>query len=105
MNPTKKYTPATILLLATIIITIILAFFAIKLNQDLSEAKKDYRIGATLDDYRLSKLEFCYQNNVKPCDDATIQAWNTNNPSTTFTIKDFKQLTDEGIKLDSETRR
>ncbi len=45
--------------------------------------------------YNYSKLVFCYDHNIKPCEDDAIWKWNGDNPADAFDYKTGQELSDE----------
>ena len=37
--------------------------------------------------YRTSRVQFCYENDIKPCDDTSLKAWNAAHPDNTILVK------------------
>mgnify|MGYP003582207230 CR=1 FL=1 len=80
------------------ITTLILAIALFILWQDYENFKYDSYINDTLQRYESSKLTFCVDHTIKPCDDEHLAAWNAAHPDATFTVKSFQVIVEEGIQ-------
>lgn len=67
------------------------------ISRELQESQKDNTISIVQTDYKTSMLEFCIDNDLKPCDDDTIADWNETNPDKKFQLKNFEELIELGI--------
>lgn len=83
---------------------IIIAVFTYTLSVQVQDERKNYLIDKTIASYSLSKLEFCINNSIKPCDDSTIENWNQTNTDAKFTLKSFNVLVEEGIDVYNSER-
>lgn len=63
----------------------------------LENTKKESLIHDTLSGYNMSKLEFCVNHAIRPCEDPSITTWNQANQTEQFSLKTFQQLVEQGI--------
>ena len=78
-------------------ILIIAAVISISLVTTLLLDRQVWQQRVTLSDqkYNLEKLQFCYKQQLRPCDDETIKTWNKEHPSDTFQLTTHQQRIDK----------
>ena len=95
----KLKTNKITILLSTL--ALILSFTALAsiylLSTRLEDAKKESFIHDTLSGYNMSKLEFCVNHAIRPCEDPSITTWNQANQTEQFSLQTFQQLVEQGI--------
>ncbi len=48
--------------------------------------------------YETDKLEFCVDNDIKPCTDEAIKTWNDEHGDNQFTLKSYQTLVEDSIQ-------
>lgn len=71
--------------------------FIYVLSTQLENTEKESSIHDTLSGYSMSKLEFCVNHAIKPCEDSSITTWNQANQTEQFSLQTFQQLVEQGI--------
>lgn len=80
-----------------VVVSIGLGVFTFYLSGQIQDLRKDQFIGSSQSNYTVSKLEFCINNTITPCNDTHIGDWNKANTKDTFSIKTYQTLVEEGI--------
>ena len=81
-------------------ILIIAAVISISLVTTLLLDRQVWQQRVALSDqkYNLEKLQFCYKQQLHPCDDETIKTWNKEHPSDTFQLTTHQQRVDKLVE-------
>lgn len=76
-----------------VVVSIGLGVFTFYLSGQIQDLRKDQFIGSSQSNYTVSKLEFCINNTITPCDDTHIGDRNKD----TFGLKTYQTLVEEGV--------
>lgn len=71
----------------------------VRFDEEIIGLKKADYIQTNTAIYRYHLLSFCYDHNIHPCDEMTVNEWNENHPDTTFQIQTPYQLKNEANRL------
>ena len=88
-----KYRWVIALVIGLIFITIL-----IYLQNSFVSFRNDQMLQERFRRYDHDMLVFCYDRDIKPCDNSAIWNWNADHPSDAFDYKSAQQLSDE-VKL------
>lgn len=91
-----KNIPLTISII-TLTIALILSVSLYVLYSEFQDFKKDQFIYSAESSYAQSKLEFCIDNSVAPCEDATISEFNESTNTQKFEFKSYEDIVEDGI--------
>lgn len=80
----KKLLTITVAALALSVASLIIGLYSISSSNQLLIISSSQTDNIIKNFSRTSQITFCYDNNIKPCDDISIGVWNKNNPHNTF---------------------
>lgn len=96
---------AVVIAIIALVLAAGLGVYVTVLTDQFNDTKKEQIISNTQSYYATSKLEFCLNKTIAPCDDVAITDWNTAHPEDTFKLKSFQELVEEGIEQYSNSRK
>lgn len=88
-----------------LVVSVVLTVSMYLLSTQLQDMRKDSFITNAQLGYTSSKLQFCVDNGITPCDDAAITAWNELHANGQFSVKTYQQITEDGITEYEASRR
>jgi len=71
---------------AALVVAAILAITVVSLRDNIYTLGDQQMKNAINESYKTSRLQFCYDNELVPCTDDVIEAWNKAYPDDTFNI-------------------
>lgn len=80
-----------------LVMSVVLTVFIYLLSIQLQDMRKDSFISNAQLGYNSSKLQFCVNHGVTPCDDTAITTWNDTHSNEQFSIKTYQQIVEDGI--------
>jgi hypothetical protein len=85
-KPTKQLPVTLFIAVLSLLATILLAMFVFTQEARTNMLyEQQYRMQID-DSYNSARIKFCYDNNIRPCTDDAITAWNTKHPEDAFNI-------------------
>lgn len=85
-NQIKPSSLTLVLALASLVATALLAMFVFTQESRMNTLYDQQYQAQVRESYNTARITFCYDNNVHPCTDGAIEAWNNKHPEDHFNL-------------------
>ncbi len=99
-KPNRFQTIFVISAIAALCVALVTSFtLMVRFDEEIISLRKADYTATNTAIYRYHLLQFCYDNDIHPCDEMAVSEWNTSHPENTFQLQTPLQLKDETNRL------